>query len=818
MSLASPPGGLTKGNHLERSGDWLGAVQAYLAYYRDTAADSPLRKIALDNIRRVFARSEPSRRDRILGELLVRTPEILTGALGGEQLVRQPGKPLVTVVVPCFNVEKYLPACIESIRRQTLDSFECVLVDDFATDSTAAICKAARESDKRIRFIQHRANGGPSAARNTGLRYARGRYVTFLDSDDLLAPDSLKNRAAALARLDASTAVAGVFDFSQTIEHDFAGVIQGADAKYKGDYVDFVSAQGECPFNANQPMLKRSVLVEMGGFPENHSQSEDWRLWSKILRAGYLFLPVRSIGSGYRQTPGSNIRRALMTHLENSVRNYYRAHRDYAAETEPAELRYENLFAAAPLFRRDAGFYKAQAGLLSRVINFFGLEASRALADGEAIDIDNLFVILDGAIPDRASSVGRFAPKAIHGWLENGARRFHSGRPVPADQRERFEQFAFSIIGRLYGPDLPMVVDTQVMPPRAIEGKAPIVVDFVFFPHKAYHTRSFQLLLPLLERAGLTYRFVDSTIPYRDEKAYSAELAEYFVSYNEFIFSRIVPRIVVCMDDWDTVVKPVVIAARKRGIETVGIVEGVQDYEDADTGRKRNAYREVANVFLPGAFDRKYLATANATLWVTGVQRLDGLDAWQQRRAARTTPRERLVVVNVNFSYGVMTDRRDQWLADIAQACRAAGRRMVVSQHPQDTGDLSAYEVSKQPLYDLLVEAECLVSRFSGAILESLVIGCPVVYYNGHHEKLDKFHDSLGGYSVADDVESLAAVFRSATFERHDSREFLRQHCDRDGADPRNSVEKTVDALIELSARTQPSLDSMLAFKRDLGA
>jgi hypothetical protein len=222
-------------------------------------------------------------------------------------------------------------------------------------------------------------------------------------------------------------------------------------------------------------------------------------------------------------------------------------------------------------------------------------------------------------------------------------------------------------------------------------------------------------------------------------------------------------------------------------------------------------------VFLPGSFDRKYFAGSKQRLWVTGVQRLDGLGAWIDRRAARG-PGKRIVVVNVNFSYGVMTDRRPAWLADIAQACREAGYRMIVSQHPQDDADLSGYEVSKQGLYDLIVEADCLVSRFSGAILESMVVGCPVIYYNGLHEKVDKFHDSLGGYTVADSKESLAAALKSGTFLRFDGREFLRQHCDLDDSDPRNSVEKTVEALLTLSKRSRPSLEDMTAFKRALGS
>lgn len=94
--------------------------------------------------------------------------------------------PEITVIIPAYNVEKYLPDAIRSVREQTFTDWELILVDDGSTDSTAAICDLAASQDKRITVI-HRGNGGLSEARNTGIGQARGRYITFLDGDDLIA-------------------------------------------------------------------------------------------------------------------------------------------------------------------------------------------------------------------------------------------------------------------------------------------------------------------------------------------------------------------------------------------------------------------------------------------------------------------------------------------------------------------------------------------------------------------------------------------------------------------------------------------------------
>lgn len=101
-------------------------------------------------------------------------------------------EPVVSVVIPVYNVEAYLCECVDSVLNQTLQDFEIILVDDGATDSSGAICDRYAAQDPRIRVI-HRSNGGLSAARNTGLDAANGEYVYFLDSDDYIEPYSLEH-------------------------------------------------------------------------------------------------------------------------------------------------------------------------------------------------------------------------------------------------------------------------------------------------------------------------------------------------------------------------------------------------------------------------------------------------------------------------------------------------------------------------------------------------------------------------------------------------------------------------------------------------
>lgn len=92
-------------------------------------------------------------------------------------------QPLISVIIPCFNVENYLEQCINSVIGQTYSNIEIILIDDGSTDSTPVICDQFAQIDSRIHVI-HKRNSGASQARNTGLEAAKGEYIMFVDGDD----------------------------------------------------------------------------------------------------------------------------------------------------------------------------------------------------------------------------------------------------------------------------------------------------------------------------------------------------------------------------------------------------------------------------------------------------------------------------------------------------------------------------------------------------------------------------------------------------------------------------------------------------------
>jgi glycosyltransferase involved in cell wall biosynthesis len=108
--------------------------------------------------------------------------------------------PEISVIVPVYNVEKYLPQCLDSILASTFKDIEVIIVDDCGPDNSRAICDEYAAKDKRIKVISNPHNMGLSAARNNGLEHARGKYISFIDSDDYIDVTMLEKLHTAMER------------------------------------------------------------------------------------------------------------------------------------------------------------------------------------------------------------------------------------------------------------------------------------------------------------------------------------------------------------------------------------------------------------------------------------------------------------------------------------------------------------------------------------------------------------------------------------------------------------------------------------------
>lgn len=119
--------------------------------------------------------------------------------------------PLISIVVPVYNVEQYLERCLRSLQAQTFNDWEVIVVDDGSTDGSSAICKGFCGGDPRFKYIR-KANGGLSSARNAALDVAQGDYIGFVDSDDWVEPDMFEKLREAAVATDADIVISGWVD------------------------------------------------------------------------------------------------------------------------------------------------------------------------------------------------------------------------------------------------------------------------------------------------------------------------------------------------------------------------------------------------------------------------------------------------------------------------------------------------------------------------------------------------------------------------------------------------------------------------------
>lgn len=207
--------------------------------------------------------------------------------------------PRVSVITPAYNAARFLGEMIESVRRQTFQDWELVIVDDGSTDDTVAVIERFA-ADRRIRLLRQ-PNAGPSAARNHGMRAARGSFFAFLDSDDQWLPTFLEHQ---LGVFDAHPETALV----TTTAYDLGGPHDGQSRRRPAsDYpvltLEDIIRNDSAVFIMT--VFRREVFERIGGLDEAQWTSEDYDFWIRAALAGFAFRVSTQPLALYRRHEGS---------------------------------------------------------------------------------------------------------------------------------------------------------------------------------------------------------------------------------------------------------------------------------------------------------------------------------------------------------------------------------------------------------------------------------------------------------------------------------------------------------------------------------
>ena len=197
--------------------------------------------------------------------------------------------PKVTVVMPVYNVQAFVKDAIKSVLAQSFENFELLIINDCATDKSRQICE--QFSDHRISIIDHKYNKGLAAARNTGIRHALGRYIAFIDSDDLWHPYKLTRH---VEHLDSDPAIGISFSRSSFISYDGCPIDFYQMPQLKGINAAHLLCRNPVG-NGSAPVIRREALNAIKYQPKDHKenyscyfdehfrQSEDIECWLRIV-------------------------------------------------------------------------------------------------------------------------------------------------------------------------------------------------------------------------------------------------------------------------------------------------------------------------------------------------------------------------------------------------------------------------------------------------------------------------------------------------------------------------------------------------------
>ena len=277
---------------------------------------------------------------------------------------------------------------------------------------------------------------------------------------------------------------------------------------------------------------------------------------------------------------------------------------------------------------------------------------------------------------------------------------------------------------------------------------------FVILCQANYHVPQAVLIANEANRLGLKPVLVDQTHYFADGRRASTREDFHGLRGARVIKwagdlpldALILARHVIAFNDYNPTNRDAWEARNCLGLGTAALVEGICDFSRRDSSNSSPPYRASDTIFVAGDFDLQFFQ--NRHVVSVGSLLLANTPARAETSVSRKT-----VAVNVNFTYGVMEEHEPRWVRDVVSAAKAAGAKVIFTQHPMSKLDLSVYPYEIVDQSEALASADVVVSRFGSIMLFAIAMGIPLIYHNPHGEKAEKFQ------------EPSRAFIKSTTFE-----------------------------------------------------
>lgn len=190
-------------------------------------------------------------------------------------------RPLISVILPVYNAEKYVREAVESVLAQTFSNFELIVINDGSTDGSGAILRDLAANDHRIMLVE-RPNRGLVSTLNEGIELARAEIIARMDADDIALPERF---AEQYRRMSEAPNLGVLGSFTVLIDAEGKTIRQGDYPVSEGDVSAFLEAG--CPFAHPSVFMRKEAALAAGGYRRAFSHAEDYDLWLRIHEAGY---------------------------------------------------------------------------------------------------------------------------------------------------------------------------------------------------------------------------------------------------------------------------------------------------------------------------------------------------------------------------------------------------------------------------------------------------------------------------------------------------------------------------------------------------
>ncbi|MCB2202849.1 glycosyltransferase family 2 protein [bacterium] len=761
-------------------------------------------------------------------------------ALGGKMNPIQSRKqPRVSIIIAIYNVADFLPKCLESIKQQSLmpKEYEVIIVDDQSTDDSLNIAKKFQFLNDNVVIIENEQNIGPGKSRNVAIESAKGEYLYFLDGDDYLDPVAIETMLMAAIDNNSDLVVSG-----------FIRVTEDGREIYRSNFSPSITVNKiilmKKVFGYDVSSMIGNRLIKKSVFTRNQIEfpsglHEDFSIIYKLFYLANNVFVYPDYFYYWVQRKGSTVDTISTKHIDGII-NGLRSRTPFLINNSGKGF----LRKVDPDLHK--GIFRAAHQMYRRIINCEGLEqpervdlffylGNKILGLNEGYEsiisfshYDKNFVDLFTLI--HAHKLSKISTSKLKPLLSKKLLPKHLNNNEIPELSTEDRLISKSIFIRLINllksvKNHPGTIVTKLYYLlKRIKGyikqrlnkfvpdieipKRKYNYEVLFVCDADYHLRNAAPIIRKLKKKGYTTGIIDRSNYLvdgkrklnKDEKKRFQDID--LIPFNTNTYDLIDAsklRMILYYNDWGDNNK-YVRHFRNLGIKTVGINEGVNDFLKLGEGftSKVSPYRTCEYVILPGKFDTQFFTDRPDQWFIGGLPKIREL--YNETVKFPSTP---IAVINVNFTYGVLTYHRNLFLKTAIEGCKKAGIDYIITQHPMDIADLSGYKVSKGSMYDTIRNGTIFISRFSGAIIEALALGKPCVYHNPHNEQILKFQEPLNAFSISYDTDSLASSIKKELNKikrqpvREYADEFLKLHANiSDPIKPNNRTTQILTGLL----------------------